>query len=459
MKKIKYIAIFSLLAMCSVKGLAQTAKSAYFLDGTFSNFMLNPAMRSERGFLSLGVGNMTIGTNGNVGISHFLFPQGDHLTTFMSGTVSESEFLGRLPQSIRFGMNVDETIFGLGFRMFGGYTSFGVTLHSSTSMALPKGFFEFAKKGLQERYNFSGININTKNYAAATLGYSHEIYEGLSFGVNLKFLTGLAYADATFDKFNIEMSADQWMIEAHAKAQAAVGIEIGFTDEEKTLDNIELKNFAPAATGFAVDFGLVYDMDNYVPGLTFSASILDLGKINWKQMMSIENDENSCIRWEGLTEGNINDLEGALNKEFSKLEEAATQMMEFNTSDFREEITKLNATMYLGAEYNIPFYRELSFAVLYGKQFSPYSYSGWTETRGYVNWAPIKWLELSANAGSTTFGTSYGWMLNFHPRLISFFIGSDYMVTRVTSQYLPLPVNDMNYHFTFGLVKPIGRRK
>ena len=458
MKKIKYIALV-LCTMFAMEGTAQTSKSAYFLDGTFNNFMLNPAMRSERGFFSLGVGNTTIGTNGNVGISHFLFPQGDHLTTFMSSTVSESEFLGRLPQSIRFGMNLDETILGLGFRMFGGYTSFGVTLHSSTSMALPKGFFEFAKKGLQEKYNFSGININTKNYAAATIGYSHEIYEGLSFGVNLKFLTGLAYADATFDKFNIEMSADQWMIEAHAKAQAAVGVEIGFIDDEETIDNIELKTSAPAATGFAMDFGLVYDMYNIAPGLTLSASILDLGKINWKQMMSIENGENSCIRWEGLTEGNINDLEGAFNKEFEKLEEAATQMMEFKTSDFREEITKLNATMYLGAEYEMPFYSPLSVAVLYGKQFSPHAYSGWKEVRGYVNWAPIKWLEFTANAGKSTFNTCWGWMINFHPRLISFFIGSDYMISTVTSQYIPLPVNDLNYHITFGLVKPIGRRK
>ena len=200
-------------------------------------------------------------------------------------------------------------------------------------------------------------------------------------------------------------------------------------------------------------------MEDIIPGLTMSASLLDLGQITWQQMMSIENDKNSCIRWEGLKEANINDMEGAFNKEFEKLEQAATQMIEFKVGDLKEKKVKLNATMYLGAEYNLPFYRELSFAVLYGKQFSPYSYSGWEETRGYVNWAPIKWLEVSANAGSTTFGTSYGWMLNFHPRLISFFIGSDYMVTHVTSQYLPLPVNDMNYHFTFGFVKPIGRRK
>ena len=240
MKNIKYITLL-LCTMFALDSAAQTAKSAYFLDGTFQNSKLNPAMRAERGFLSLGVGNMTIGTNGNVGISHFLFPLGDQLTTFMSGTVDQDKFLSRLPQSIRFGLNCDETLLGLGFRMFGGYTSFSISMHSNTSIALPKGFFEFAKKGFQEsHYSFSGININTMNYAAATLGYSHEIYDGLSLGINFKYLAGLAYADATFDRFNIEMSGEQWMVEAHAQAQAAIFSEVYFENDDRNLDNIQL---------------------------------------------------------------------------------------------------------------------------------------------------------------------------------------------------------------------------
>ena len=458
MKKIKYVAL-ALCTLFALEGTAQTVKSAYFLDGTFENFKLNPAMKAERGFFSPGVGNLSLGTNGNVGISHFLFPKDDHLTTFMSGTVSQEQFLDRLPQSIRFGMNFDETLLAFGFRLFGGYTSFSVSMHSNTSIALPKGFFEFAKKGFQESaYNFSGINLQSTNYAAATLGYSHEVIDGLRVGANLKYLVGLAYADVTFDRFNVEFSEEQWMLEAHAKAQAGVGIPVSFKDGDMTIENIQVGPYTPAATGLAVDLGVVYDMENIVPGLTLSGSILDLGKINWQYTMAIENN-NTPLRWEGLREANINNIEGAIEEEFGKIGEDLEQMMELKVYDIQASTMKLSPTMYLGVEYNIPFYRKLSFAALYGKQFSPYSYSGWTETRGYVNWAPIKWLELSANAGSTTFGTSYGWMLNFHPRLISFFIGSDYMVTHVTSQYIPLPINDLNYHITIGLTKPIGKRK
>ncbi len=447
-----------LLATFTLNVTAQTAKSAYFLDGAYHNFKLNPAMKAERGFFTIGLGNLTVGTNGNVGVSHFLFPKGnDELTTFMSGTVDQEEFLDRLPQSIRLGMNFDETLLALGFRMFGGYTSFSISLHSNTSIALPKGFFEFAKKGFQEsRYNFSGINMNTMNYAAATLGYSHEVYKGLRVGVNLKYLMGLAYADATFDRFNIEMSENQWLVESHAQAQAALISEVYFEDSDNNIDNLQMGAFAPAASGFAVDLGVVYDMKELVPGLTLSASVVDLGRINWQYMMSLENNDTP-IKWDGFSEIEINEIGSSLEAELEQLGKDAEQMMELKVNDIKSEATKLNATMYLGAEYNMPFYKPLSVAMLYGKQFSPYAYSGWDEVRGYINIAPLKWFEASANVGHTTFGTSWGWMLNFHPAGTTFFVGSDYMITKITPQFIP--VNNLNYHFTLGMNIAIGKRK
>ena len=93
--------------------------------------------------------------------------------------------------------------------------------------------------------------------------------------------------------------------------------------------------------------------------------------------------------------------------------------------------------------------------MLYGKKFS--RYNGWDEVRGYINVAPLKWFEASANVGYTTYGTSLGWMLNFHPVGASFFIGSDYMVTRVSPQFIP--INNLNYHLTFGVNVPLGARK
>lgn len=456
MKRIKY-SLVALFSAFSLSGFAQTASSAYFLDGAFYNYQLNPAMKAERGFFSLGLGNLSIGTNGNVGISNFLYPQGDDLVTFMSGSVDQQEFLGKLPDAARLGFNLDETILATGFGMLGGYTTLGISLHSATSMALPKGFFEFAKKGFQENsYNFSGINVHTMNYAAITLGHSREIIDGLRVGINAKYLLGLAYSDVVVDKLNVELSEDHWMVESHAQAQAAMLIESRPVLEDGVVAGFEMGPLAPTASGVAFDLGVVYDMEEYVPGLTVSASLVDLGKINWKYMMTGQSTD-AKVEFDGFEITDPNDMQTAIDEEFERLGNDAAKMIEFAYEGTAPMSTKLNTTMYLGAEYEMPFYRPLSVGVLYGQRFTKLQYNKWHEVRGYLNIAPLKWLEASVNYGTTTYGTSLGWMFNFHPAGIAFFVGSDYMITRVTPQYIP--VNDLNSHITVGFNLALGKRK
>ena len=146
MKNLKYIAVALFLCVSSFQSMAQTALSSYFLDGTLYNSRLNPAMKAERNYFSLALGNISVRTKGNVGISNFLYPVGDNkLTTFMSGSVNKDEFLNRMPDQARIGFGLDETIFATGFRMLGGFTSLGISMHSSVGVSLPKGLFEFAK--------------------------------------------------------------------------------------------------------------------------------------------------------------------------------------------------------------------------------------------------------------------------------------------------------------------------
>ena len=454
MKRIKYIALL-LCATMALEGAAQTAKSAYFLDGTFHNYKLNPAMDAERAFFTLGLGNMSIGTNGNVGLSHFLYPQGDHLTTFMSGSVDQDEFLDRLPKSIKGGFNYDATLMAFGFRLLGGYTTFSLSMHSSTSIALPKSLFAFAKTGLQEsQHDFSGINFRTMNYAEAALGYSYEVYKGLRVGVNLKYLKGLAYADFTFDTFNVELNEERWSMLASSHAQAALCTKVVVEEEEDGYQELRIGGTSPT-NGFAADLGVEYDMDEFVPGLTVSASVVDLGFIKWSDMMTLENGLVEPIEWTGFSDATINNVGDSFGDEIENLSGQSEKLMEFQINSTTSALTKLNATMYLGAEYDMPFYQPLSVAMLYAKKFS--RYSGWDEVRGYINIAPLKWFEASANVGYTTYGTSWGWMLNLHPAGFSFFIGSDYMVTRVSPQFIP--INNLNYHFTMGINFPIGARK
>ena len=463
MKNIRYIIAVLFALVCSQASVAQTAQSSYFLDGMLYNSKLNPAMGAERGYFSLLVGNTSLRVKGNVGLSNFLYPRGENeLATFMSGSVSADEFLGSMPDNAKFGMNFDETILAAGFRMCGGYASLGLSLHSSATASLPKGIFEFAKKGLQQdRYSFSGINVNTMNYAAVSLGYSHEVYEGLRVGVNAKYLVGLAYANVLVDKLNVELSEQRWLIESHAQMQAAVYFDaILKMDENNVVNGVEFNTedllAHPSSNGFAVDLGVVYDMDAFVPGLTLSASVVDLGYIKWGYMMGGQSTD-AKVEFDGFGEIDYNDVENVVSAELERLGDDALKLVDFRYDGKSSVKTGLNTKMHLGAEYNMPFYRPLSVGVLYSQCFSEFESNRWYETRGFINISPLKWFELSVNCGYGTYGTSLGWMLNFHPAGINLFVGSDYMVTKVTPQYIP--VDNMNAHITFGLNLALGRRK
>lgn len=465
MKKIRNIVAAFLVIVCTQTSVAQTALSSYFMDGMLYNSKLNPAMKAERGYFSLLLGNTSLGTKGNVGISNFLYPRGENeLATFMSGSVGTEEFLSGMPDYTRLGFKLDETLMAAGFRLFGGYFSLGLSLHSSATVSLPKGFFEFAKKGFQENsYSFSGLNVNTMNYAAATVGYSHNLFQGFRFGVNAKYLVGIGHADLFVDKLNVEMNEQHWMIESHARMQAALFCETEVMVDENGVVNgadlaLELDDLMNIRTsnGFAVDLGFVYDMDEFVPGLTLSASVIDLGYINWKYMITGQSTD-AKVEFDGFGEVDYNDVENVVTAEMEQLIDDASKMVEFNYGGIKEMKTALNATMYLGAEYNMPFYRPLSVGVLYGQCFSPFDCSKWYEARGYVNLSPVKWFELSVNYGYGTYGTTLGWVLNFHPAGINLFVGSDYMITRVTPQYIP--IDNMNAHVTLGLNLALGKRK
>ena len=460
MKKIRYIlvALFALIALTESK--AQTSQSSYFLDGAFYNYKLNPAMEAERGYFSLLLGNTSFGTKGNVGVSTFLYPyEGDKLTTFMSGTVDADEFLSKLDNDARMGLNYDMTLAAFGFRAFGGFLSCDLSFHSSSATIIPKGMFEFAKKGLQENsYSLSGLAINTMNYASFNLGYSREIINGLRVGANLKYLAGLAHADLTVTKFDVEIGEDKWLIQSQIDGQAAMCFDTSSeVDEEGNVTGFEVGSFTgPKSSGFGMDLGVEYDLDQFVPGLKLSASVVDMGFIKWKSMSKIQSSGKK-VEFDGFEEIDYNDMEASVSDELDQLGEDFMEMFEFKSSEKKSAKTSLNTTMHIGAQYSMPFYKPLSVGALYSQRFSDFDCHRWIQARGYVNIAPTGWFSASVNYGYSTYGPCLGWMLNFHPVGVNFFIGSDYMVTKMTPQGIPL--NDLNTHFTMGLSIAVGKKK
>jgi len=113
------------------------------------------------------------------------------------------------------------------------------------------------------------------------------------------------------------------------------------------------------------------------------------------------------------------------------------------------------ATLNLGAEYKMPFYRKLTAGFLWTTRFN--ELHTYTEGRLSANLTPSKWFDFSVSYGVSNLTQSLGWIVNFHPAGFNFFIGSDQTVLNVNSQGIPL--NDLNAGIFLGMNINFGKRR
>lgn len=64
--------------------------------------------------------------------------------------------------------------------------------------------------------------------------------------------------------------------------------------------------------------------------------------------------------------------------------------------------------------------------------------------------APVKCFSADANVAFGTFGSSFGWLLNFHTKGFNLFLGMDHTMGKVTKQFVPLSSNaSLNFGMNF----------
>lgn len=465
--------ILALAAVSAASAFAQEApRSAYFLDGYSFRHELNPAFSGERNYVSIpALGNMNIGLFSNVGVNTFLFPIDNNqykLTTFMSPTVSADEFLGKLKSFNHINTSNTVTILSAGFKAFKGYNTISIGARVEAGIGLPKDLFSFMKlgqTGMDTHYNFSDIRLDANAMAEIALGHSHKITDKLQVGAKFKVLLGVANATASIDNMDVRMTENEWTINAKGSMKMAAGkglylptkAEAGASyDKPSEADliewgDLEYNSFGLSGFGLGVDLGATYQL---LPDLQLSAALNDLGFVNWNHAVTGATSETS---WKFQGFQNIAVDSDAPNYEENKLDEQLDRLWDDlqDVVNFHREsqdgsyARALHATLHLGAEYKMPFYKNLTGAFLFSSHFA--GVSSWTEGRFYANVKPTKWFDATINYGASTYGSSFGWMINFHPKGFNFFIGSDHQFFKVTPQYVPVGKATANINFGFNV--------
>lgn len=459
----KFRIISALLAV--VIGVSATAqsRSGYFVDNYVYNYQLNPAFQpNSKFFLSFpGLGNLNLGVNGSLGISDVLYPVTmngrTQTTTFMNPQVSTSEFLSHIKDKNRIGANIKLGILAFGFRGFGGFNTFSINAVTNVNAHMPKAFFQLAKQGLTNTtYDIHHLGARAEGYVEVGLGHSRNITKDLRVGATIKVLVGAGNAELHLDEAALTLGKDSWDVVTSGTFQGNMQ-GLSFEHEYNDVTKREYVNgfdfdsdkLGIGGIGAAIDLGAEYTFMN---DFKFSAAILDLGFINWKNNLmarTVGPDGKASNKVStNLFKFNLDDkADHSFENELDRMKDDLSYLYQLEDQGDLGSTTKMiGATLNLGAEYIFPLYRKLSFGALSTTRIQ--GAYGWTEFRVSANFNPFSALALNINAVTGTYGTGFGWMLNFK----SFFIGMDQVSFKYSKQWIPLSSTarlNMGINFAF----------
>ncbi len=467
MKQIIMKTLAATLMIGAVSGAAaQELRSSYFMKTSTYRHQMNPALLDEAYVGMPFLGNINVGASGNVGLKNFIYklegnPEYD-LTTFMSPTVSANEFLGDLSSKNRMNVNVNYNIFSVAFKAFQGINLVELNLRSNTMVSLPYELFDFMKTaGEQEHYSLENLGVRSSNYMELAFGHSHVINDKLTVGGKLKFLFGAAYADLDVKRMDLTLNENEWVIDADAELTAAVlKSDFKYSDSDdpnktqegkKKVEGLEDVKFGIPGFGMALDLGAVYKV---MDGLTVSGGITDLGFISWSNAnKALSSDVYTFDGFKNpIYMGGTNTGDNKIGDQFEALGDDLEKFFSFYDQGKGSKTTGLAATINLGAEYEMPFYRNLSAGFLYTSRIQ--GLYSWHQGMLSANVRPLKWLEASLNTSVASTGWCFGGMLSFHPKGFNFFIGSDRFLGKVSKEFIPL--NSLNANVALGFNFPLN---
>ena len=458
MKKGIYILLAAFMMLPAVVSAQQNLRTGYFLDGYIYKYKMNPAMAPERGFVAMPVlANLSVGAEGNLGLSTFLYPTETGLTTFLSPRVSNETFLDNISKRNRFNMNLDMTLFALGFSTGKAYHTVDISMRADARMNIPGDLLEFMKVGSalgNYSWDISNIGVRSSSHVEFAYGYSRSFLdEALRVGARAKLLMGAHRLDVAMDRMSLEMGEDRWAIESHGNMMMSAPVSF-MTNENNKIDFLSfdttdlVSKLMSPSMGFALDFGATYD---FLDHFTASLSVLDLGAMSWKNTMTAATPETS---WE---------FEGFESMDMDSIEEQVSGLMTDLTGAFSFEphekglkkAVGLGATIHAGIEARMPFYDRLSFGMLYTQRIEK-SYS-WSEGRIAASVAPLDWFSATTNYAISNFGHSWGGAFNIHLPGFGLFVGFDSFapLLNVTPQYIP--VNSINTNLALGINFTFGK--
>ena len=203
-------------------------------------------------------------------------------------------FLKQLKSHNSLSLSTNNDLLGFGFKVKENYFSFSMTLNTEVKTGFSKNLFDFLVHGTGMSSNtvslFNDNLLDATVYLTTAFGYAREINDQLTIGAKFKIYNGVANIRSKKTSVNLEFDEEE--IRAYADVDIRAAIPFGevaqagslFDDDEdfkfekdgSVMDGLKrIKN----NRGFGMDVGATYKLNEK---MTFSASLVDIGRIKWK---------------------------------------------------------------------------------------------------------------------------------------------------------------------------------
>lgn len=289
-KRVFLILMYLLVSV--LHGKAQTNMVFYPIENQFNSSNLNPAyIASQRQFTFsiFPMAGINVGYNNQRVLK-------DMLTKVLQGDQTNSDFREVFSSMMKldlFYQKMETSLLYLGYNSDFGSFNFRVQENIQMMMGLKGEFSEFLTNSSSQSIlvnNPQMFPAQALHYREYGLGYAREIMKGrLSVGVRAKLYFG-KFSVSSDVQGEVAKRDDNFYLQIRDQVKFSFPMNViqdsfGYLSSVEPTDDFSVGNYLTNSknigTGF--DIGLTYKI---TPDLTFSASVLDLGKINWKNNLN-----------------------------------------------------------------------------------------------------------------------------------------------------------------------------
>lgn len=252
------------------------------------------------------------------------------------------------------GLNLNQEWINFGFRLGNNMFFANVTEKVKTRVNVPGDFFKFVFQGngnqnLGYDFNFNfGIDVlHMREYA---VGYNRDLLgDRLTVGGKLKYMQGMNILETK--KNDLIFTTDPESYAYTLKADIEVNASSPLLGQINDADILEFALGSPNNTGWGIDLGASFDVTKRI---NISASVIDLGQINWSDNVINYKSRNPGAEFEfkGL---DVTDFFGdstGYSEGFQKLGDSVISVFQLDSTNV-PFTTGLMGDLYIGGTYSI----------------------------------------------------------------------------------------------------------